>query len=184
MADLPSVTVIAVTGVDPEGHREAIIRTREALPFPVTWNLKVVPGMTLAQYSTFMVKELHALVKTDFALTVQSDGYAINSRKWTDEFFDFDYCGAPFPHGETGNGGFALRSRKYMEVSSRLPEPTMAEDAWICQYHRKFMEDAGIRFAPLDLAHQFSHEHDVARHPGWRLQDSFGFHGRWHIKQS
>jgi hypothetical protein len=62
------------------------------------------------------------VVTTDFNLTVQPDGFAINPQAWDDRFWEYDYIGAPWPWmwgggpywpgPIVGNGGFSLRSRK------------------------------------------------------------------------
>jgi Protein of unknown function (DUF5672) len=64
---------------------------------------------------------LPRVVATDFNLTVQPDGFAVNPQAWDDRFWEYDYIGAPWPWmwgggpywpgPIVGNGGFSLRSR-------------------------------------------------------------------------
>jgi hypothetical protein len=169
------ITVVAVTGVDLEGHLRAIERTQAAIPHFTRQHLHYSPGMTREDYSVFIVKRLHELITTEFALICQADGYGINRGLWTDEFLEYDYTGAPFPNGQVGNGGLALRSKRFLEVSAALPDPDIPEDAYLCQYRRSDVEAALMRFAPIEIAQRFSYEHPVAGHP-WSPEDSWGRH--------
>ena len=39
-------------------------------------------------------------------------------------FFDYDYIGAPWPNNfvnRVGNGGFSLRSKKFLELTAKIP---------------------------------------------------------------
>lgn len=134
--------------------------------------------MTIEQYSVYMVKSLHHDIETGFALVCQPDGYGRNVAFWSDDFLRFGYCGAPFPTGEVGNGGLSLRSKMFLEESSKLPDPQFAEDSYLCQYNRGLLENRGIQFAPLEVALRFSYEHPVDNHP-WQSSMSWGFHGKW-----
>ena len=57
---------------------------------------------------------------TDYVLTFQSDGFILNPDAWTDEFFNYDYIGAPWGDNRyaVGNGGFSFRSKKLMNFVS------------------------------------------------------------------
>lgn len=69
---------------------------------------------------------LPRVVTTDFNLTVQADGFAINPQAWDDQFWEYDYIGAPWPwmwgggpywpRPIVGNGGFSLRSRRLYQA--------------------------------------------------------------------
>jgi hypothetical protein len=55
---------------------------------------------------------------------VQYDGMAANKMHWSDDYYNYDYIGAPWPDRFTwirpeekvGNGGFSLRSMKLIEA--------------------------------------------------------------------
>lgn len=179
------ITVCSVTGVNPIGHMEAIERTQRAIPHYTKHLFKFIPGLTLDGYSKFIVKKLHELIETEFVLICQPDGYGRHIEHWTDDFLDYDYIGAPFPCGQVGNGGLSLRSSRFLCESARRGPPDIAEDAYLCQYERASMEQAGLTFAPVDLALRFSFEHFSFEHPvegrPWFPQDSWGFHGHWHL---
>lgn len=102
-------------------------------------------------YGLFLIYALHRFIKTDFALIVQSDGWVLNGRQWKDEYFNYDYIGAPthFARVTTGkevkyqcnfewigqlgnpacqvdyvlNGGFSLRSKRFLEAPTTLNIP-------------------------------------------------------------
>jgi hypothetical protein len=91
----------------------------------------------LLEYSVWCIKQLYNFIKTDYFIIIQPDGMAINTKFWSNEFFDYDYIGAPFntadplinsalindfdlPHYIdsheyiVGNGGFSFRSKKLL----------------------------------------------------------------------
>ena len=84
---------------------------------------RIAPIRSRAAYSQFVLKELGAHIATDYALVVQWDGYVIDGDAWADEFWNYDYIGARWPHvqGEfrVGNGGFSLRSEKAARRAAR-----------------------------------------------------------------
>jgi hypothetical protein len=77
-----------------------------------------------------MLHALPRIVTSDFNLIVQTDGFAVNAEAWSDEFWNYDYIGAPWPwmwgggppwSGPiVGNGGFSLRSRKLYDALNDL----------------------------------------------------------------
>lgn len=121
-------------------------------------------------YSHFLVKKLADYLTTDFVLIVQTDGFIVNTEKWTDLFLQYDYIGSPWhqsqimpgmnPEHRVGNGGFSLRSRRLQEFLRDDPNivETHPEDVIICQTYRSYLEANGFKFAPVELAHQFSCE--------------------------
>jgi len=149
---------------------------------------------SIEAYSHFCIADLVQYVDTDFVLVVQYDGFVLNPDSWREEFLNYDYIGAPWlvddwavktfdlPHEllgsrMVGNGGFSLRSKKFLETSAQLmregkiPQP-QPEDVALCAWHRNLLEDRGISFAPVGVASDFSIEGEV------RTYDAqFGFHG-------
>ena len=137
----------------------------------------------LGGYSEFVIKQLHSYVETSHCLLVQWDGYVLNPNSWLPQFLDFDYIGAPWHGNIVGNGGFSLRSRKLLKATARFTDPAHPEDNFICRKHRMELERDGIKFAPADLARQFSIEAAsyalkentwTSDGRGWNGQ--FGFH--------
>jgi hypothetical protein len=164
-----------------------------------------IPRMSRTGYSAFCLRNLSQYVDTDFCLVFQSDGFVLNPEFWSDDFFAYDYIGAPWPSylefgpavgQQVGNGGFSLRSKRlleatrsieYSETRYRPSAPGAAEitlsrdgelpheDLIICKYERALIEAAGLKIAPLDVARRFSHEFPLDA--GHTLKNTFGFHG-------
>ena len=138
-----------------------------------------------AAYSQFMVKELARYITTDYALVVQWDGFVIDGNMWTNEFWNYDYIGAKWPHvtGEfrVGNGGFSLRSKRLLGAltdSGITLNPDENEDEAICIRYRELLETKyGIAFADERVADRFAF--DVGRPVGPTL----GFHGVFNFWQ-
>jgi tetratricopeptide (TPR) repeat protein len=146
---------------------------------------RIAPIKSRVAYSQFMLKQLAEHIDTDYALVVQWDGFAIHDNAFADEFWNYDYIGARWPHvtGEfkVGNGGFSLRSKKLLnalrdeEIVFREDEN---EDEAICIRYRELLETKhGISFADERVADRFSF--DVSRPIGRTL----GFHGVFNFWQ-
>ena len=92
----------------------------------------------------------------DKVLIFQSDSEIL--RGGIEEFFDWDYCGAPWQFQECGgNGGISLRSVDVMTkiVKSLQWSPQLGyEDV----YFSNAMCDAGMNIAPRDICKKFSCE--------------------------
>ena len=77
-------------------------------------------------------------------LVIQDDGHIVNPSLWDEEFLKYDYIGLPwpfedswiekqlkeqrpiirkvYPKNRVGNGGFSLRSRKFLEFSDSFKD--------------------------------------------------------------
>jgi len=111
---------------------------------------------------------------------IQYDGFVLNADQFSPHFLHYDYIGAPWPNyevNEVGNGGFSWRSRRLVHAVAQLdyPDPTEAEDLYICRTMRETLERAGCRFAPKAIASHFSVEFPAVPYP------TFGFHGIFHL---
>jgi hypothetical protein len=195
-----SITIVAPTYPRINQHAVAIERTASVLPHPAQKLLiapaaptvpfggqwRAVPDWMpggkweMQDFCRFLLTGLARHIDTDFALLVQWDGYGIKPEYWTDDFLDYDYIGAPWPpDGEqrVGNGGFSLRSKKWLECGLTAPgyqgEP---EDVFCCRKHLKHYLDNGCKVAPLELALRFSTEGRCPEHGTWPQVESFGFH--------
>jgi len=163
-----------------------------------------IPYLDISMYNHFCVKELKDYIDTEFCLLIQSDGYIIDKNYWTDEFLNYDYIGSPWASwGYTvGNGGFSLRSKKFLETSSSLEyfsnshiqagipsymflhDDVCAEDFFLCYINKDYMIKEGIKFPKAELAYQFSVEHQDGKIKRFNPEDittykSFGFHGHF-----
>lgn len=136
----------------------------------------IEPIQSSRAYSDFLLKSLPDYISTTHCLIVQWDGHVLDAKRWKDEFLEYDYVGASWPQfddgHDVGNGGFSLRSRRLMEAC-RHPEFSAhhPEDVAIGRTNRALLEDLNLRFAPTDMADQFSAER--AGDPS----AAFGYHG-------
>ena len=112
----------------------------------------------------------------------QHDGFIINPNAWSNDFLRYDYVGAVFPQSDwsqvnrVGNGGFSLRSKKFMEYCSTLHYPGLVnEDKFLCVDHYEDIIFQGLKFAPPSLAAHFSIEEETEYNCS--NKSSFGFHG-------
>jgi hypothetical protein len=134
-------------------------------------------------YNKFILKDIGRYIETDFALLVQWDGYVLDASAWRPDFMNYDYIGARWhwhPEGKrVGNGGFSLRSKKLLDITSADSFPVLEnipEDAQICIAQHDYLANVlQIRFAPENVAAQFSYERDQPSFP------SFGFHGLFNM---
>jgi hypothetical protein len=211
MLNLKDITLIAATGVKVGETLKALKFSSTHINFKevkLITNQKVTDSeiecvidktidfSSRKQYSKFIVYDLHKFIKTKFCLIVQWDGFVINSEAWTDEFLSYDYIGAPWPlptkqnqfrdHIDrislVGNGGFSLRTKKLLELASKLNlawkpdrQGLWNEDLWFCCSNKHVYEQHGFKFAPVELAKRFSFELEASEVP------TFGFHGRQNI---
>lgn len=195
--DLSPISLVAVTSISLPATVRALEKSAGQADFgtvlllsdqppsrcgpEIEWR-RIRPISSREDYSRFMLQQLADQIQTDFALCIQWDGYVLDGRCWKDEFFEYDYIGAPWPHFDdghrVGNGGFSLRSKRLMEACTRLPIVRgEAEDIAIGRTHRDWLEkQAGIRFAPEEIARSFAFE----RLP--RGGAEFGFHGVFNMR--
>jgi hypothetical protein len=134
---------------------------------------------SIADYQTFRLRKLPALLDTPLALIVEWDGYVVEPRAWRPSFQEFDYIGAKWPYYSdgmsVGNSGFSLQSKKLFKALADprfVPVPGENVDTLICRTYRPTLErEFGIRFAPAPVADLFSYENHLPGRP------TFGFHG-------
>jgi hypothetical protein len=133
------------------------------------------PINTTKDYSDLLLAGLRQYVAGTHVLIIQWDSFILHPELWIDDFLQYDYIGASWPHHPdtpVGNGGFSLRSVKLLEA---LESPAITkrhpEDFCICVDNKTLLENEfGIRFAPAQVAEQFAVER-TSWHP------AFGFHG-------
>ncbi len=205
MKKLPNVTLLGIDCVDAKRLQRALDISTECLEFSNVKLLtslaindsRLVPIPTLEsidEYSKFCIKDLNQYVNTDFVLLIQHDGFVLNPNKWSEEFLQYDYIGAVWPVGPwagddfpkelygqniVGNGGFSLRSKKFLEISSRLFVEGkilnyQPEDIALCVWYRELLEKEGVVFAPASIAQKFSYN-IKDKNTSW--SGEFGFHG-------
>mgnify|MGYP003346282901 FL=1 len=132
----------------------------------------------------------------------------LNADNWRDEWFNYDYVGGWTHAGFDGhifykwyeylksknpvhvvqNGGFSLRSKRFLEAPSKYgivrhtkgnPELNN-EDIQLCCFMRPALEKVGMRFAPEHESKLFSFEHlHPEVHKDIDLKKIFGHHSRF-----
>lgn len=192
MLKLPDITLIALTNRDFEGHKKAMDKASEGIEWgakKIIWDDTI---RNIDDWNYKIIYELHQYVDTPFALLFHADGYPIHPDKWLPVFREYDYIGAPWPlpqddhsyrtpSGEiirVGNS-VSLRSKKIMQLPSVLGIEWKSyygntnEDGFLCVHHRDKLENAGCKFAPLEVAVYFSKEHEIPENFALR---TFAFH--------
>lgn len=132
------------------------------------------------EYDNFIIKDLYKYVETKFILIVQHDGIIYQPEKWDDDFLNYDYIGASWPSppkngNHVGNGGFSLRSKKFMEYASSILGNNYcneAEDVYLCGTLFSKMKENGFKYANIETACKFSTELEWSK----TNRNSFGFH--------
>jgi len=152
-------------------------------------------------YNHYVIHDLHNHVNTSHCLLVQPDGFVLFPEKWNNEWLKYDYIGAPWAYAEdayidpfgnhhrVGNGGFSLRSKKFLEVPTKVEVPwetnnsdfywmpegvvNYHEDGNVCVHNRHIFIEQGCKYAPVEVAVRFSQETRVPECDGII---PFGFH--------
>lgn len=207
---LDDVTIVSVAGIKAKEALAAIkhsckdIKFKRAIlitPDDITDDsVEIIKceQLNYEQYNHFIVYRLHEYINTTHALIVQNDGYVVNPFEWTDSFLKYDYIGALWPNPtdsisyrdpfgnvhRMGNGGFSLRSKKLLELPSKIGLEwkqyynNYHEDGFICVHNRHEFESNQCVFAPDEVAIRFSHESMLLEQQNIL---PFGFHGRNHF---
>ena len=209
MLKLENVTLVCVTSVNVDRAIRALKYSCKNIEFgevilltdkdvsPDGITTVKTPNLDYIDYSRFIVYELHKHIQTEFALIVQDDGFVTNPNEWSDEFFKYDYIGAPFPIPapndnisyrdpfgglqRVGNGGFSLRSKKLLELPTRLDLEWKQyfgywnEDGFFSVHNKHILEENGCVFPSVEVAAKFSFENKIPENEGMK---TFGFHGK------
>lgn len=140
----PSLAISCIETRDIGPAARAVARTAECIgadciywfsnaAYPSTLPGMEIINILIPDFTNFFedinricLRLLPRVVATDFNLTIQSDGFAVNPQAWDDRFWEYDYIGAPWPWmwgggpywpgPIVGNGGFSLRSRKLYQA--------------------------------------------------------------------
>lgn len=193
MIELPRITIIAIDCYNYGLATAALQKCNEQVKAAKTVLLTDIPleidGIEVIniptisskeQYSEFCIKELYKYFDTDFVLVVQHDGYILSGEAWDNEFYNYDYIGAPWLYVDgknIGNGGFSLRSKKLQKALGKddFIKASDPEDQAIGRLYRDYLiKEYDIKFPSEKLADKFSFE---LREPS---QKTFGFHGNFH----
>jgi len=156
---------------------DAILVTDKNMLHDVPKNIHIEsapPIDCIEDYSNYLQSDLSSYIQGTHMLVMQWDSFIVNPQLWDNQFLDYDYIGAPWPHHPdtpVGNGGFSLRSRKiFTAMQNPLYKKTHPEDQSICIHNKDILKNnLGIYIAPLKIANQFAFER--------AYRPTFGFHG-------
>lgn len=142
--------------------------------------IRIEPLRSKEAYNQFIIRELYKHVDTKYLLIFQGDGYVLDYKAWNPDFLKYDYIGATWWYKDgknVGNGGFSLRTKKFMEHVAKDPVivNTYPEDHVLCREYRAHLESKGFKYAPAEVADRFAIE--AAYSHDRRYSGQFGFHG-------
>jgi glycosyltransferase involved in cell wall biosynthesis len=186
LLSLPQVCLFGIDAHDPAGLLRAAQICRNDVDFGAENIITERLFSGREAYSRWMIQDLHGALPTgDYThvLTIHPDGYIQNPSAWRDEWLEWDYIGAPWhfytDNSINGNGGFSLRSKRFIELCSKLELNSYhPEDDVLCRQLRPWFEkEYGIKFAPYEVANRFSIEAYAVPAPGNKYSGQFGFHG-------
>lgn len=197
MIDLSNVTLLQLNCVDPDiGVKSMQYSSREIQfgrkvlisherPYNLTDDIEfyMIPKLDHTGISRFRFDSLYKYVETDYYLSIQTDGFVINPHMWTDEFFQYDYIGAPWPAlhwnriNRVGNGGFRFESRRLLNLCSNIMSDGQHDDVMITNTFKDYFEARGCKFPSIEVASRFSLEHKIPE-VEYNLNNCFGFHGK------
>lgn len=157
------------------------------------------------QYSWFMMYALHSFIDTDYALVVQDDGFVIDGTNFNEDWYNYDYIGAPTHCALTAdkyyfnwtwqqvdepmhiiqNGGLSMRSKRFMQAPTKYGVinkthnviPFCNEDVQLTGFMRDNLQKVGMRYAPDQVAKYFSVEYcGPGYHDDFDFDKLFGCH--------
>lgn len=198
MRYLSNVELISVNCVKPEESVKALLFSSKSLLFkkiklfahyrpdnlPANIEFIQIEKQTHSSMNHFMLFELPKYVEEEFILSIHDDGFIINPHLWTDTFLEYDYVGAPWPIeagwcpvNRVGNGGFVLKSNRFMQLESLLPPTGQNNDVYVTNTCYDYFIQNGCKYAPIEVAMRFSLESYIPECE-YDLDKVFGFHGR------
>jgi hypothetical protein len=185
LMSLPQVCLFGIDAHDPAGLLRAAQICRNDVDFAAERIITERLFSGREAYSKWMIQDLYShLPEGDYThvLTIHPDGYIQRAQAWSDDWLQYDYIGATWWYKDgmnNGNGGFSLRSKRFIELCSKLELQTYhPEDDVLCRQLRPWFEkEYGIKFAPDDVANKFSIEAYAVPAPYNKYSGQFGFHG-------
>jgi hypothetical protein len=150
---------------------------------PSITHVKIDNIPTIGHYQYFVVKQLPNIILNSipadfngYFLFINWDGFIVNPNAWESAFFEYDYIGAPWPwlNHSVGNGGFCLKSRKFLTNQIEICKDYSLienEDIELSITLRNQFEARGCRYASSRIGYKFSTEYG-----NYDENQSFGFH--------
>lgn len=194
MIKLAQVTLITMTGLGykVDEHLNAIDQSCKEIEFGAVKYIQLGKIKDIDSWNKAVIYDLPNYIDTDFAMLIHHDGYVIHPEKWQDDWLMYDYIGAPFPlpsddfsyRDSSGivqrvGNSVSLRSKRLLDLAPKLGlewKPFHGytnEDGFICVNYRHVYEEAGMKFAPFEVAKYFSKEHEMEENKDIK---TFAFH--------
>ena len=177
MIKIPNCTLICLSGI---GYRtdkmvNALNHSSKEITFGDVKYIQLGEIKDIDSWSKATIYELPKYIETEYCLLIHENGFVVHPESWKDEWLDYDYVGSPWPlpkndvsyRDEDGNivrvgNSVSLRSKKLMDlIATREWRKVFGyynEDGFICCHNRKWLEDQGCKFAPLEVAKYFGRE--------------------------
>lgn len=163
------------------------------------WQCEIEPFRTIDDWNKYIFYDLTHDIETDYCLIIHPDGFVVNPEKWDNNWLNYDYIGSPWDiptakaisrgntHGQLHRVGnsVSLRSKKLLDVPRKYNiewrkfNNATNEDTAICSHYRPIFDEAGCKFAPVDVAVHFGREHEV---PEGKGIEPFCFHKYHHSR--
>jgi hypothetical protein len=184
--NLKNVTLVAISSIRINQTLKALNICKNFCDFhdciffthkKVNFNYIKIPVLkNINDYNNFVVKKLSSYIKSDYCLTIHWDGFIVNPNAWTDDFFKYDYIGSPWPQHDNicGNGGFCLKSKKFLNVQEKYLSKMIVnepEDVILSFKLRDLFKKEKCKYAPPKVAYKFATEKG-----NYENNQSFGFH--------
>ncbi len=194
MLKLPNVTLCCLTGINykRQEHLDALWKSQEGIKFGEVKLIEIDWVKSIDDWNKAIIYELPKYIGTDYSLLIHADGYVRNPDCFDWSWLDYDYVGAPWPlptddfsyRDRSGvlqrvGNSVSLRSKRLMDLANDKGLEWKAfhgytnEDGFICVNYRHVYEEAGMKFAPLEVAKYFSKEHEIPENKDIK---TFAFH--------
>lgn len=177
-----------------------LITHRKPLMLPKTITYKHTSKLSDIDCFNYKIAyELGDYIHTDYVLLIHYDGFVVHPEKWQEQFLDYDYIGSPWPvpapgkrhcyHDIYGNlcrvgNSVSLRSKRFLEFPRKAgfkwekdEDGFYNEDIFLCCMNKHKFEAAGMKYAPVEVAAKFGHEHPVPE--VMEVDAPFVFHKWW-----
>lgn len=198
MIKLLNIDLVSVNCVNPEDSVKALLYSSKNIQFgsikllahykpnnlPENIEYINIPKQTHDTMSWFHINKLPGYIHNDYMLSIHDDGFILNSNLWQDSFLNYDYIGAPWGIGfkwcsrnRVGNGGFVLKSKKFLNLEETLPYTISHNDVYVTNTHYDYFVNNGCKYAPIEVAMKFSLENKIPECK-FDLNSTFGFHGK------
>ena len=162
------------------------IEKPENLPDDIIWHR--IGFLDYMMYSVFIMHSLYAFIDTDYCLIVQDDSWVLNGANFREDYYNYDYLGGAchaammgnqlllqgtwhdkFPRTIVQNGGFSLRSKRFLEAPNKLgivhnhaqDIHLWNEDVQLSCLKRHIFAEHGIKYASEKTVRDFSLENVI-----------------------